>query len=30
VVIDEDEFDKRMAEHEANSQKINRGGLPTP
>jgi hypothetical protein len=29
VVIDEDEFHKRVAEHEANDQKINPGLLPT-
>jgi hypothetical protein len=29
VVIDEDEFHKRVAEHDANQQKINPGLLPT-
>jgi DNA-binding NarL/FixJ family response regulator len=29
VVIDEDEFNKRVAEHEANQQKTNPGLLPT-
>ena len=29
VVIDEDEFDKRIAEHEVNRQEINPGSLPT-
>jgi hypothetical protein len=29
VVIDEDEFHKRIAEHEAQAQKINTGWLPT-